>query len=96
MNSGGSKRPQSVSYGEKAFLELLTSGRMEVEDFLYYDFNIIPSPLDAKMPRVSVSLSETLEWLCRSKFRFLGTGFMAKCRKQELRQQEPASIPAAG
>lgn len=76
-----SEMPRTVRYGEKALKELLTSGGLSVEDVLYYDFEVIPAPLDARIPRISSFLSSKLEFLCRSRLRFLGTGFMVKCRK---------------
>jgi 2-polyprenyl-3-methyl-5-hydroxy-6-metoxy-1,4-benzoquinol methylase len=77
----GGKRPCSVHLGAKAFQQLLTEGGLQVEDVLYYDFNLIPAPLDAKIASVSVALSSRLEFLGRSWLKFLGTGFMVTCRK---------------
>lgn len=76
-----SEMPRTVRYGEKALKELLTRVGLSVEDVAYYDFEVIPAPLDEKIPRISSFLSSKLEFLCRSKLRFLGTGFMVKCRK---------------
>lgn len=75
------KRPHCVGYGQKAFKQLLASSGLKVEDVVYYDFNVIPAPVDAKIPRVSVSLSQRLEFLGRGRLKYLGTGFLAKCRK---------------
>ena len=75
-------KPQSVRYTEKTFRQLLTSAGLEIEDVMYYDFNLIPAPVDAKIPSISVFLSSNLEWLCRGKLRFLGTGLIAKGRKE--------------
>lgn len=77
----GSKQPLSAIYSEKTFLQLLTTAGLKTEDVLYYDFNLFPPPLDVKMASISVSMSRRLEFLCRSKLKFLGTGFMIKSRK---------------
>jgi ubiquinone/menaquinone biosynthesis C-methylase UbiE len=75
------KRPESKLYSEEAFRHLITSEGIEVEDVLYYDFNLFLSPLDVRFPKISVFLSRKLEPLCRSKLKCLGTGFILKCRK---------------
>ena len=75
------KRPLTRKIGEKAFQRLLTLEGFTVEDTLYYDFQIIPPPFDARIPRISVTISKNLEFLCRSEFRFLGRGLMVKCRR---------------
>ncbi len=75
-------RPETVGYDESAFRRLLTTAGLVVEDVAYYDFNIVPSPLYEVIPAVSIFVSSHLESLCRSWLRFLGTGFMMKCRKK--------------
>ena len=74
-------RPKTRLYNEKAFRHLLTTEGLEIEDIVYYDFRLLLSPLDTRFPGVSVFLSGKLEFLYRSKFKFLGTGFIFKCRK---------------
>jgi ubiquinone/menaquinone biosynthesis C-methylase UbiE len=81
-NSQGEKRSKVTLYKEKDFRNLLVSHGLEVEDALYYDHNLFFSPLDALFPRTSVLLSRKLEFLCRSKLKYLGTGFILKCRKK--------------
>ncbi len=81
------KRSRSVAYREKKLSQMLTSAGLEVEDTLYYGFNVIPSPLDKMFPRSSVSISRKLEVLCRSALRFLGTGYMARCIKAGLEHE---------
>ena len=77
----GGKKPKVRLYGETAFRRLLASKGLETEDVVYYDFNLFFSPLDARFPRASVSLSRKLESLGRSRLKFLGTGFILKSRK---------------
>ena len=66
---------------EKAFAYSLTSAGLKIEDVVYYDFNLALKPLDVRFPRLAVSLSRKLEFLCRSKLKLLGTGFIMKGRK---------------
>jgi ubiquinone/menaquinone biosynthesis C-methylase UbiE len=79
----GQKRKKSkhTIYRETAFRHLLTSGGLMIEDILYYDFNLFFSPLDSLFPAASVFISSKLEFLCRSKLKSLGTGFILRCRK---------------
>lgn len=86
MRYAGPKRPLTRLLGEKAFQKLLTSEGLRVEDTLYYDFHIIPPPMDSIMPRVSLFLSRNQEFLCRSKLKFLGRGLMVKGRKNAVGQ----------
>jgi hypothetical protein len=67
---------------------------------VYYDFAVLPAPLDSLFPNVNRWLSESLERLGRSPFRFLGTAFILKCSKplpyatkaQEPKAAEPQSV----
>jgi ubiquinone/menaquinone biosynthesis C-methylase UbiE len=79
----GTEKCKMTLYSEAAFRHLLTSGGLEIEDVVYYDFNLFLSPMDSLFPRASVFLSRKLEFLCRSKWNSLGTGFILKCRKNE-------------
>jgi len=81
-NGDKRKRPEIKLYSERAFRRLITASGVEVEDVLYYDFNLFFSPLDIRFPRGSVWLSRRLELLCKSRLKCLGTGFMLKCRKR--------------
>jgi ubiquinone/menaquinone biosynthesis C-methylase UbiE len=79
----GPKRPLMTLLNEKSFHHLLTSLSLEIHDSLCYDFHIIPPPLDSLFSRVNAFLSDHLEFLCRSRFRFLGRGYMVKCEKRK-------------
>jgi ubiquinone/menaquinone biosynthesis C-methylase UbiE len=68
-------------YREADLRDLLTSKGLKVEDIVYYDFNVALAPLDARFPRAAAFLSRKLEILGRSKLKFLGTGYIMKCRK---------------
>lgn len=52
-----------------------------IEDVVYYNFKPFPSPLDLLLRSVQLSISARLERYCRSRMRFLGTGFVIKLRK---------------
>jgi ubiquinone/menaquinone biosynthesis C-methylase UbiE len=79
------KRPVFEVYSEKGLRHLFASEGLRVEDVVYYDFNIFLSPLDALFPKVSVHVSRKLEFLCRSRLKCLGTGFIIKGKKNVLR-----------
>ena len=48
---------------------------------IYYDFNVLPRPLDARHPRVAVALAQRLEALHHTPLRWLGTGFLVNARR---------------
>lgn len=52
-----------------------------IEDAVYYNFKPLPSPLDVLLRPVQLWISARLERYCRSRVRFLGTGFIVKVRK---------------
>jgi SAM-dependent methyltransferase len=73
--------PPFGMYSLKRFLELLIPNGLTVQDIVYYDFNLFLKPLDERFPRLSVLINRKLEFLCRSKLKVLGTGFIVKGRK---------------
>lgn len=79
------KRPVFRVYSEKALRHLFASEGLRVEDVVYYDFNLFLSSLDALFPKASVYVSRKLEFLCRTKMKCLGTGFIIKGKKNVLR-----------
>jgi ubiquinone/menaquinone biosynthesis C-methylase UbiE len=52
-----------------------------IEDVVYYNFKPFPSPFDLLLRPVQLRISSRLERYCRSRARFLGTGFIIKVRK---------------
>lgn len=68
-------------YTEVAYCNLLASYRLKVTDIVYYNFNLLFFPLDRLLPGLAVLISRKLEFLCQSKFRWLGTGFIVKAEK---------------
>jgi ubiquinone/menaquinone biosynthesis C-methylase UbiE len=51
-----------------------------VEDVVYYNFKPFPSPLDYLLRGLQHRISARLESQCRSRLRFIGTGFIVKVR----------------
>lgn len=80
-------------YTEAAYTRLLSTHGLHVEDVLYYNFKLIPAPFDRWFPGMTVRLSERLERLCRSRMRWLGTGFIVKTTKRPDRVPVPPKIP---
>lgn len=68
-------------YKEADYIRLLSSYALKVTDIVYYDFKILIYPLDRLLPGLTVLISRKLEFLCRSKLRWLGTGFIVKTEK---------------
>ena len=59
-----------------------TENNREIEDVVYYNFNIFIQPLEHFFPRLSVFVSQKLEFLCRSKFKWIATSFIVKAKKK--------------
>jgi ubiquinone/menaquinone biosynthesis C-methylase UbiE len=83
-------------YGEADLRDLLTSKGLEIEDTVYYDFNVFFAPLDARFPRAAVFLSRKLEILGRGKLKFLGTGYIMKCRKNGVTSPQQCKSGSSG
>jgi ubiquinone/menaquinone biosynthesis C-methylase UbiE len=74
-------RPHFIVRSEKELRRLVGAEAFTVEDIVYYDFNIFLGPLDELFPKTAVFMSRKLECLGRTWLKFLGTGFIMKCRK---------------
>lgn len=61
--------------------ELLKGNGFSIRDVLYYNFKLIPYPLDRNFPRLTVWQSGIFESFGRSPLRFLGTAFIVKTVK---------------
>lgn len=68
-------------YTENAYCNLLKSFNLKIVDVVYYNFKLLLYPLDKLLPGLTVLISRKLEFLCRSKLRWLGTGFIVKAKK---------------
>jgi SAM-dependent methyltransferase len=63
--------------------KLLNHNHLEVQDVVFYDFNLWLEPLDRLFPELSVATSRRLEWLGRGPLRGLGTGFIVKAKRHQ-------------
>lgn len=80
-DTGSPKRAELIIRSETSLCNLLAAAGLETRDVVYYDFNLFFSPLDTLFPKASVYLSSKLEPLGRSMFKFIGTGFIVKCKE---------------
>ncbi|MBM3272858.1 class I SAM-dependent methyltransferase [Candidatus Kaiserbacteria bacterium] len=69
-------------YTARAAARRLQAHGFEVVDCVYYNFRLVPYPLDRWFPRLTVIQSRALEFLARTVLGFLGTGFILKARKK--------------
>jgi ubiquinone/menaquinone biosynthesis C-methylase UbiE len=65
---------------EEHYRKLLPAFGLNIVDVLYFDFSLVVHPLDYKLPKISLALSERLECFRQSMLRKLGNGFLVKCR----------------
>lgn len=68
-------------HSEYWYAKLLKANELEVKDVVYYNFQVIPAPFDRMISGLSIRLSEKLERLCRSRLRWLATGFVISAEK---------------
>lgn len=64
-----------------SYSALFTANGSTVEDVVYYNMKIFPTPLDVLLRPVSIRASRYLERFGRGALRWLGTGFIVKARK---------------
>lgn len=64
----------------RPFRRLLEASRLSATQIVYYDFNVLPPPLDRRFSNLSVRLNRVLarrgRWV-----RWFGTGYLVKARK---------------
>jgi hypothetical protein len=65
----------------RAATQVLARSGATVETAVYYNFNVLLSPLDEVLPRWTVPWIASLERLRNSPLRWLGTGFVIRARK---------------
>jgi len=68
-------------HSARSAARLLSKLGSEATDFVYFNFNLILSPLDELLPRWSLQVTEKLERLRFGCLRWLGAGFIIKARK---------------
>ena len=75
------QRPAFAVYTEKAMRRLFSSAGLQVEDVVYYDFNLLLPPLNSLFPNASLWVRRNLEFLCRGRLKLLGYGYLMRGRK---------------
>jgi len=71
------------TYTEKSMRNLLGQNQYTVLDVVYCNFNIFLPPLEHIFSRLSAVVSSKLEFLCRSKLKWIGGAFIIKARKPD-------------
>ncbi|KKW19786.1 MAG: Methyltransferase [Parcubacteria group bacterium GW2011_GWA2_51_10] len=77
-------KDQSVTHREYTLARarsLLARHGFATEEARFYNFKLIPYPLDRKLPRLTIWQSKLLESLDHTPFHFLGTAFILKAKK---------------
>lgn len=68
-------------YSDRSYMELLASCGLRATDVVFYNFSVLPFPIDRLVSRLGVRTSCGLERLGRSGLRWLGTGFIVSAEK---------------
>lgn len=66
---------------ESDYRRMLSAHGMVVKDVVFFDFNLFLPPLDRRLMRLGVALSDRLESQGRGFLRRLGNGFLVTCQK---------------
>jgi ubiquinone/menaquinone biosynthesis C-methylase UbiE len=69
-------------YTVKRTLEQFREQGFEPTRVVYYNFKLVPFPLDRLFPRFTVWTSQIFEHLDRTPLKFLGTAFIVEARKK--------------
>jgi ubiquinone/menaquinone biosynthesis C-methylase UbiE len=69
-------------YTRHGFAALLKKHGFSIEAVRYYNFKLVPYPLDRLLPRLTVLQSHLFEKLDGTPFSFLGTGFIVRAKKR--------------
>jgi SAM-dependent methyltransferase len=74
---------------EHALIRSLENGGLRCEDCVYYDFNLLPPPLDSYFPRLSIKISSAMRGFGRAWLRRLGSGYVLKARRSAIGSSLP-------
>ena len=82
----GRVRPQALTYAgrlhtRRSVCSAITSSGAVVKNVVYFNFNVMLSPLDEWAPRLTVRLTETLELFHNGMLRWLCCAFIVKAIK---------------
>lgn len=69
-------------YSSAGYGRLLRAHRLEPVEHVYYNFKLVPSPVDEWFPVTTVRATEPLEALARGPLRWLGTSLIVKAVKR--------------
>ncbi|MGD0485613.1 MAG: class I SAM-dependent methyltransferase [Syntrophorhabdales bacterium] len=67
---------------ERGLRGLAESNGLEVDDVVYYDFNLFLPPLDRYMPRRAMRMNRRLEHFSSNYLKWIGTGFVVAAKKK--------------
>lgn len=70
-------------YTKKRTIEQFKNHGFDVQEILYYNFKLVPYPLDRLFPRFTVWFSGVCEHLDMTPLKFLGTAFIVRATKRE-------------
>lgn len=65
-------------YSEEEYKKSMQKIGFEVPDIFYYNFQILPFPIDKYLPIITVPISRFFEKFYKGRLRWLGTGFIVK------------------
>ncbi len=82
FNKKSSGKVTHREYTASRARELLRNHGFDVADVLYYNFKLIPYPLDRMLSRLTVVQSRIFEMLDRTPLKWLGTAFIVKATKR--------------
>lgn len=69
-------------YHRNEAIALLAKHGLETRKVVYYNFKLIPYPLDRWLPRLTVLQSTLCEYLAHTPLRFFGTGFIVEALRR--------------
>ena len=70
-------------YKSGNYCRLIEQHGFNVSDVCYYNFKVVPEPLDRWFLKGAIELSRKLETNCRSVLRWMGTGFIISAQKHQ-------------
>jgi ubiquinone/menaquinone biosynthesis C-methylase UbiE len=78
-------RPFARLHRELAYTRLVAAQDCEITDVVYFNFNLLLSPLDEFFPGLAIWVADKAEWLRFGKLKKLGAGFIVKAKKVDAK-----------
>jgi ubiquinone/menaquinone biosynthesis C-methylase UbiE len=72
----------------RPYLRLVRAHHCAVQEVVYFNFNLLPSPLDALLPRAAIWIADRAEPLRFGTFKWLGGAFLVKARKLDTSRHD--------